>query len=104
MKWWAAAAEQGYAPAAYNLANAYQRGQGVPKDPVKALGNMLIVARLTPEPMRTRLAPSLEAIRGTLSPEQITQAESAAAAWQANPSSLTLRAKRGVVEAKELIQ
>jgi hypothetical protein len=54
--------------------------------------------------MRPRLAPSLEAIRGTLSPEQITQAESAAAAWQANPSSLTLRAKRGVVEAKELIQ
>ena len=104
VKWWAAAAEQGYAPAAYNLANAYQRGQGVPKDPVKALGNMLIVARLTPEPMRPRLAPSLEAIRGTLSPEQITQAESAAAAWQANPSSLTLRAKRGVVEAKELIQ
>ena len=104
VKWWAAAAEQGYAPAAYNLANAYQRGQGVPKDQVKALGNMLIVARLTPEPMRPRLAPSLEAIRGTLSPEQITQAESAAAAWQANPSSLTLRAKRGVVEAKELIQ
>ena len=104
VKWWAAAAAQGYAPAAYNLANAYQRGQGVPKDPVKALGNMLIVARLTPEPRRPRLAPSLEAIRGTLSPEQITQAESAAAAWQANPSSLTLRAKRGVVEAKELIQ
>jgi hypothetical protein len=104
VKWWTAAADQGYAQAAYHLANAYQRGQGVPNDPVKAMTNMLIVERLTPEPMRPRLAPNLEAIRGTLSPEQITQAESAAAAWQANPSPLTLRAKRGVVEAKELIQ
>jgi hypothetical protein len=71
---------------------------------VKALTNMFIVERLTPESMRPRLAPSLEAIRGTLSPEQITQAKSAAAAWQANPSPLTLRAKRDVVEVQDLIR
>lgn len=104
VKWWTAAADQGYAQAAYHLANAYQRAQGVPNDPVKALTNMLIVERLTPEPMRPRLAPSLEAIRGTLSPEQLTQAESAAAAWRANPSPLTLRASRGMREARELVQ
>lgn len=104
VKWWAAAAEQGYAPAAYNLANAYQRGQGVPKDPDKALTNMLIVARLTPEPMRPRLLPSIESIRGNMSPAQIAQAESAAAAWQARPSPLTLRAQRGIREVQELVK
>ncbi len=104
VKWWAAAAEQGYVPAAYNLANAYQRGQGVPRDPVKALTNMLIVARLTPEPMRQRLLPSIESIRGNMSPAQIAQAESAAAAWQARPSPLTLRAQRGIREVQELVK
>lgn len=104
VKWWAAAAEQGYAPAAYNLANANQRGQGVPKDPDKALTNMLIVARLTPEPMRPRLLPSIESIRGNMSPAQIAQAESAAAAWQARPSPLTLRAQRGIREVQELVK
>ena len=103
VKWWAAAAEQGYAPAAYNLANAYQNGQGVPKDSVQALAQILIMQRQMPEPMRPRFAPRLEAIRGNLSPEQITQAESAAAAWQARPTPLTLRAQRGAREAQELV-
>ena len=103
-KWWAAAAEQGYVPAAYNLANAYQRGQGVPRDPVKALTNMLIVARLTPEPMRQRLLPSIESIRGSMSSPQIAQAEAAAAGWQARPTPLTLRAQRGIREVQELVK
>lgn len=94
VKWWAAAAEQGHAPAAYNLSGAYQCGQGVPKDPVKALTNLLIVRRLTPEPMHPRLVPQLEAIRGTLSPGQTAEAEAAAAGWQARPTPLTLRAQR----------
>ncbi len=103
VKWWAAAAEQGYAPAAYNLANAYQNGQGVPKDSVQALAQILIMQRQMPEPMRPRFAPRLEAIRSTLSPEQIAQAEVAAAAWQARPTPLTLRAQRGAREARELV-
>ena len=104
VKWWTAAAEQGYVPAAYNLANAYQRGQGVPRDPVKALTNMLIVARLTPEPMRQRLLPSIESIRGSMSSPQIAQAEAAAAGWQARPTPLTLRAQRGIREVQELVK
>ncbi len=104
VKWWTAAAEQGYAQAAYNLAGAYQRGQGVPKDPVKALTNMLIVARLTPEPMRPRILPSIESIRGTMSSAQIAQAEAAAAGWQARPKALTLRAQRGIGEVQDLLR
>jgi TPR repeat protein len=104
VKWWSAATAQGYAQAAYNLANAYQRGQGVPKDPVKALTNMLIAERLIPEPTRSRLAPRVESIRSTASPEQIAQARSAAAAWQANPSPLTLRAQRGMREVEDLVR
>ena len=104
VKWWTAAAEQGYVPAAYNLANAYQRGQGVPRDSVKALTNMLIVARLTPEPMRQRLLLSIESIRGSMSSPQIAQAEAAAAGWQARPTALTLRAQRGIGEVQDLLR
>ena len=104
VKWWSAASAQGYAQAAYNLANAYGNGQGVPTDPVQALAQMLIAQRLTPEPMRARLAPRLEAIRSGLSPEQISQAEAAASAWQAKPTPLTLRAMRGAREAQELVK
>jgi hypothetical protein len=35
-KWFALAAEQGYAPAQFNLGNAYKHGQGVPQDDLKA--------------------------------------------------------------------
>ena len=99
VKWWSAASAQGFAQAAYNLANAYQNGH-----PVQALAQMLIVQRLTPETMRPRLAPRLEAIRSALSPEQIVQADAAAAAWQARPTPLTLRAMRGALEAQELVK
>ena len=36
-KWWRLAAEQGDAPAQYNLASMYEDGQGVPQDYVEAV-------------------------------------------------------------------
>jgi hypothetical protein len=36
VKWYRLAAEQGYAPAQYSLGLAYEKGQGVPQDFVRA--------------------------------------------------------------------
>ena len=104
VKWWTAAAEQGYAQAAYNLSMSYQRGQGVARDPAQALKYMLITERSTPEAMRPRLAATLTKVRGEATAAQIFQAETAAAAWSPKPTPLTLRARNGIREVQELIR
>jgi hypothetical protein len=104
VKWWAAAAEQGYAQAAYNLSMSYQRGQGVARDPAQALKYMLITERSTPEAMRPRLAATLTKVRGEATAAQISQAETAVAAWSPKPTPLTLRARNGIREVQELLR
>lgn len=104
VKWWTAAAEQGYAQAAYNLSMSYLRGQGVARDPAQALKYMLITERSTPEAMRPRLAATLTKVRGEATAAQISQAETAVAAWSPKPTPLTLRARNGIREVQELLR
>lgn len=104
VKWWTAAAEQGYPQAAYNLSMSYQRGQGVAKDPALALRYLLITERSVPEPMRPRFAATLTKVRDEATPVQIAQAEAAAAAWTPKPTPLTLRALNGIREVQELLR
>ena len=104
VRWWTAAAEQGYPQAAYNLSMAYQRGQGVAKDPALALRYLLITERSVPEPMRPRLGETLAKVRGEATAAQIAQAETVAAAWSPKPTPLTLRALNGIREVQELLR
>lgn len=97
-----AAAEQGYAQAAYNLSMVYQHGHGVAKDPALALRYLLITERSVPEPMRPRFATALTKVRDEATPAQIAQAEAAAAAWTPKPTPLTSRALNGIREVEKL--
>lgn len=103
-KWWSRAAAQGYPPQAMmNLAEAYRRGQGVPKDAGKALQLMLQLRKIVPGPARERLEPMISDLKREAGAEQAERAEKTVAAWSPVVSPLTLRARRGIEEAQALV-
>jgi hypothetical protein len=65
---------------------------------------MLITERSTPEAMRPRLAATLTKVRSEATAAQISQAETAVAAWSPKPTPLTLRARNGIREVQELLR
>src|SRR5690606_40540771 len=69
--WYRKAAEQGHEPAQYRLARAYERGQGVEQDPVKAYAWMYAAARNN----ETRALKALNAMRENLSRAELLEAE-----------------------------
>ena len=54
--------------------------------------------------MRPRLAATLTKVRGEATAAQISQAETAVAAWSPKPTPLTLRARNGIREVQELLR
>jgi TPR repeat protein len=77
VKWFRAAADQGLAMAQFNLAQRYQFGQGTPTNLTEAYKWFTLAARQgIPE-----AAKECAAIKGSLSPEQLAEAERGAAAF-----------------------
>src|SRR5262249_6534209 len=74
-EWWAKAAERGDADGQAMLGAAFHLGTGVPRDAVAAFA-LLLRARKAGSALA---APFFEAVRGTLSPVELQEAEARAA-------------------------
>ncbi len=82
-RWYRLAAEQGYARAQYNLGRMYANGRGVPQDDVTAhMWLNLSASRLTGE-ARERAVEARDAVADLLTPEDRSQAQRRARAWDA---------------------
>ena len=95
-KWWKMAADQGYPRALYNLSGSYFQGKGVPKDLALAYAYYKL-SNLVP---RDKVA----GMATILSREELERAEKLVAEWKPQPTALTLKAKRGVQAAEELLK
>lgn len=96
LKWWKAAGDQGYPRALYSLSMAYSAGKGTPRD----LSLSYAYFKLS------TLAPrkNVNEMASMLSKPELEKAEKLVSAWSAQPTALTLKAKRGVSAADELLK
>ena len=84
VRWYRLAADQGYAPAQYNLGTMYVRGRGVPEDVVTAhMWVSLAASRSTSDVALDRAAQTLELIAEELTASQRAEAQRLAREWAA---------------------
>jgi uncharacterized protein len=96
VKWWKMAADQGYPKALYNLSGSYFQGKGVPKDLSLAYAYYKL-SNLVPKD-------KVDGMATILSKPELERAEKLVAEWKPQPTALTLKAKRGVQAAEELLK
>jgi uncharacterized protein len=104
VKWWEAAARQGYPVALQNLSFAYKEGKMVPADNVRAyayfkIGQLLAVGHMRPEAQS-----ALDKVKTAMSALEVERAEQMVSSWKSEPTLLTRRASAGLEEAKRLAQ
>ena len=96
VKWWKTAADQGHPKALYNLSGLYFQGKGVPKDLSLAYAYYKL-SNLVPKD-------KVDGMATILSKPELERAEKLVAEWKPQPTALTLKAKRGVQAAEELLK
>jgi uncharacterized protein len=103
-KWWQLAAKQGDATAFVALADGHRRGVGVPLDQAKSYEYLLVARKLVPDNQARGAQPVLDELQKGIGPFGAMRAEKAAAVWVPQISDLTLRARRGIEERRQLAQ
>ena len=96
LKWWKMAGDQGYPRALYSLSMSYSAGKGAPRD----LSLSYAYFKLS------KLAPpkNVNEMAAMLSRPELEKAEKLVSEWRPQPTALTLKAKRGVSAAEELLK
>ena len=96
VKWWKMAGDQGYPDALFSLSGSYFQGKGAPKDLSLAYAYFKL----------SKLAPpkNVNEMAAILSKPELEKAEKLVSEWKPQPTALTLKAKRGVKAAEELLK
>jgi uncharacterized protein len=96
LKWWKAAADQGYPGALFSLSMAYSAGKGTPRDLSLSYAYFKL-STVAPKKNVNEMA-------GMLSKPELEKAEKLVSEWSAKPTALTILAKSGVSRAAELLR
>ena len=96
LKWWKMAGDQGYPGALFSLSRAYSAGKGTPRD-VSLSYAYFKLSKVAPTKNVTEFA-------GMLSKPELEKAEKLVSEFSPQPTALTLKAKRGVSAAEELLK
>jgi TPR repeat protein len=96
LKWWKAAGDQGYSPALYRLSMVYSAGKAAPRDLSLSYAYFKL-SKLAPQKNVNEYATRL-------SKPELEQAEKLVSEWKPQPTALTLKAKRGITAAEELLK
>jgi TPR repeat protein len=96
LKWWKAAGDQGYPSALYSLSMSYSAGKGAPRDLSLSYAYFKL-SKLAPKKNVNEMA-------SMLSKPELEKAEKLVSEWSPQPTALTLKAKRGVSAADELLK
>ncbi len=95
-KWWKIAGDQGDPGALYSLSGSYFQGKGAPKDLSLAYAYFKL-SKVAPKNKVNEMAT-------ILSRPELENAEKLVSEWKPQPTALTLKAKRGVSAAEELLK
>jgi hypothetical protein len=96
LRWWKAAGDQGYPNALFSLSMAYSAGKGMPRD----LTLSYAYFKLSKVAPRT----NVNEMAGMLSKPELEKAEKLVSEFNPQPTALTLKARRGVSAAEELLK
>lgn len=96
VRWLKMAGDQGYPMALYGLSGSYFQGQGAPKD----LSLAYAYFKLSKVPPRNKVTE----MAGILSKPELEKADKLVSEWKPQPTALTLKAKRGVQAAEDLLK
>ena len=96
LKWWKMAGDQGYPKALFSLSMAYSAGKGAPRDLSLSYAYFKL-SKVAPKKNVNEMA-------GMLSKPELEKAEKLVSEWREQPTALTLKAKRGVSAAEELLK
>ena len=80
------AAEQGHAPAQFNLGDMYRDGEGVPQDDVEAFKWFSLATTYADESQREGLADRRDLAASRLTPEQLAEGQKRVREWFATHS------------------
>jgi TPR repeat protein len=103
IKWWEAAAKQGYPLSLYNLSVTYKEGKFVPRDNVRAYAYFKLAKVISEEKISEKAQTSLDEVKRSMTQTEFEQAEKMVSTWKAEPSALTQRAQSGLNEARQLV-
>jgi TPR repeat protein len=103
IKWWEAAAKQGYPLSLYNLSVTYKEGKFVPRDNVRAYAYFKLAKVISEEKISEKAQTSLDEVKRSMTQTEFEQAEKMVSTWKAEPSALTQRARSGLNEARQLV-
>lgn len=103
-RWWKLAGEQGDAGSLQRLALLQKDGKGVEKDLVLAYVNLRLAAQLSKNESNSKAIAQLQEFKANLSSTELSRAEHLIAVWKPKISIVTLRARKGIHEAEELIK
>lgn len=100
-KWWKLAAQQGFAPSAYNLSNWYHDGKVEARDLAMSYAWFKISQLLSRGKLTDTAQASLDKFAAQMSTEQVQTAEKFVSDWRPTPTNLTLAASNapGRIEA-----
>ena len=96
VKWWKMAGDQGFPDALFSLSRSYSAGKGVPKDLSLSYAYFKL-SKLAPKKNVNEMATFL-------SKPELAKAEKLVSEWKPQPTALTLKARRGVSAADELLK
>lgn len=96
LKWWKAAADQGYPNGLFGLSRAHSAGKGTPRDLALSYAYFKL----------SKVAPrkNVDEMASMLSKLELEKAEKLVSEWRAQPTALTLKAKQGVSAAEQLLK
>jgi len=96
IKWLKLSADQGDSSALYLLSGLYFQGKGAPKDLSLAYAYYKLSNRAPPD--------KVKGMAGMLTEPELKAAEKLVSDWKPQPTALTLKAKRGVGAAEDLLR
>ena len=96
IKWLKLSADQGDSSALYLLSGLYFQGKGAPKDLSLAYAYYKLSNRVPPD--------KVKGMAGMLTEPELKAAEKLVSDWKPQPTALTLKAKRGVGAAEDLLR
>ena len=103
IKWWEAAAKQGYPLSLYNLSVTYKEGKFVPRDNVRAYAYFKLAKVISEGKISEKAQASLDDVKRSMTQAEFEQAEKVVSTWKGELSALTQRAQLGLNEALQLV-
>lgn len=102
LKWWEAAAAQGYPSALYNLSVIYKEGKAVQKDHGRAYAYFKLAKLAAEGKINSNAQATLDELARELNADDLKKAEQFVSQWKSMPTPVTQKASQGLDAARQL--